>query len=328
MPSAYLRGRLKSVVRSVVEWPTHKLGYRIRPAVDFLDLRTRTDDPVEGLYLSTDRPFLIDIEMDALRGVTVLSMPFRLGIGHPLVDTVEAYLAGDCNAFEGSPLDDFYSQWKPPNAAGTLSLDPINASPALVSLPAYAATSPWFEHELHTHRQIRHAAVRQENALYGRELGPEHGTLACGPWTIEKGELEFRRLAHLADSIREHGYVQSGNPEEFLRGHVLLRGGEWRIKIRNGNHRLSALAALGWTRVPILITSQSGTPRRDEVAHWPNVRRGAFTVDEATAIFDRMFEGSAPSNYATARRRPKFNVASIGGTILPSASHQSPAREG
>jgi hypothetical protein len=328
MPLGYqLRGHLKSAVRAAVEWPAHKLGYRIRPAVDFLDLRAQTDDPVEGLYLSTDRPFLIDIDLDALRGTTVLSMPFQRGIDHPLIDTVEAYLAGHCGEFQGSPLDDFYSQWTPPNAAATLGLDPVRSSAALVSLPAYAATSPWFKHEPKTHQRIRDAVIREENTRYGAGLGPEHGTLACGPWSREKGELEFRRLALLADSIRERGYVPSDTPDECLRGHILLRGGEWRVKIRNGNHRLAALAAFGWSRVPILITSQSGTPRREEIAHWPNVRSGAFTIDEATAIFDRMFEGSKPSDYVSSRRRSRLKIATIGGTGA-SVGQQRPVREG
>ena len=42
---------------------------------------------------------------------------------------------------------------------------------------------------------------------------------------------------------------------------------------------------------------------RADVAHWPNVKRGVFTVPLALAIFDRVFSGRQPYRQASGRLR-------------------------
>jgi hypothetical protein len=295
---------VKATFGKLIEWPIKRFGYALRPAFEYQDLRHVTDDPIEGLYLSPEKPFLIDVDIEHLRGNSALGFPFARSIGHPYIDTVDAYLAGECRQFHGSPLDAFYTRWRPCNAAVTLGLDPQCASPVLRGMPPYAAMSPWFPHPPELLLSIRQAATRNENVLYGVDIGPDHGTLVNGPWSAEKGNLEFRRLSSITDSIRLKGFVESTDQNSFLNAHVMIRGADWRVKVRNGNHRLAVLVALGWTRVPVMIISMSGSPRRDEIASWPLVREGVFSSDEASSIFDRIFDGARPQDYASPTAEP------------------------
>lgn len=137
------------------------------------------------------------------------------------------------------------------------------------------------------------ASLREDNQAYGRDLGPEHGTVLNGPLSEEKARLELDRLRAITKSIRHRGY----RPESagHIPGHLMIRDSTWKVMIRNGNHRLAVLAALGRPNVSIVITSSVGNhPRRAEARSWPNVRRGVFTEEEAQFVFDRIFDGRQP----------------------------------
>jgi hypothetical protein len=296
---------VKWVARTAVEWPLRHIGYRIvpcEPAV--LDFRGITEDALEALYLSREKPFLVDVDLARLRGNGDLGFPFARGAGNPLVDTVDVFLQDRCSRFRGSPLETFYRRWTPANAAETLRVPPESASRALTALPPYATLCPWFLDTPPDFLEVRERWTRAEHRQYGLDLGAEHGTLANGPWSDAKGDLEMERLTAVADSIREHGYLPEDHQAGHVYGHLLVRGTDWRIKLRNGNHRVAALAAIGVERMPILVNSTTGTPRREEAASWPNVRRGVFSVQVAQSIFDRIFDGANPAEYVSERIRP------------------------
>ncbi len=58
----------------------------------------------------------------------------------------------------------------------------------------------------------------------------------------------------------------------------------------DGNHRVSALHALGETQVE-LLTRPAATVRENDVHKWPGVRNKAFTTGDALAIFNNYFDG-------------------------------------
>lgn len=285
----------RSALGVILEWPLRRLGYEIRKLHRLRDFRDRTEDPIEALHLSGSDPFLIDLPMSELRGLESLALPLVRGAGHPLIDTVLPILRDESLVYRDSPLYRFYDRWRPQNAAETLGLDPEGASPVLRGLPPYAGFLPWYPQHPHRFIGVRVTTLRQENQAYGKDLSPEHGTVLNGPLSVEKGRLELDRLREITKSIRHRGYLHPTSAQGHIMGHLMICDSTWKVLVRNGNHRTSVLAALGWSKVPIVITSSLGSPRRAEAGSWPNVRRGIFTEGEAKAVFDRVFDGRQPN---------------------------------
>jgi hypothetical protein len=113
---------------------------------------------------------------------------------------------------------------------------------------------------------------------------------------MEKGELEFRTLVQLTESIRKKGYLRSDGPDGDILGTPLIDPVKGvRFLVWTGKHRIAVLAALGFEYVPLRI-SFVRAPRLTEAAYWPHVRNGLFTREQATTLFDRIFEGLPPPN--------------------------------
>jgi hypothetical protein len=270
-----------------------RFGYRIvkdRPPGAPLDLRNVTDNPIEGLYLAGDRPFVINVPLGRCRGAG----SFRCvpGVGHPLIETAEAYLHGCCNRYAGSPLQLYSKAWTPANAAEALGLSGADVSEELLNAPAVEGSIlPWSSLTLGETVYQRRERIRRENRLHGAELGADHGCLLFGH-SEAKGQLEFERLQRVIESIKQNGYIRSDEREGDIRGYLLLSGEEWIVSVRGGGqHRTAALAALGWLQAPIRIgaLARLGLPasvHRHEVQFWPNVRNGLLSSHQALEVFD------------------------------------------
>lgn len=73
---------------------------------------------------------------------------------------------------------------------------------------------------------------------------------------------------------------------------MLAKGDNYRFVVCEGQHRVAALAALGYTRIRVRFTQKPRYPRVvlwDEVKKWPQVAGGAFSVNLARKIFARFF---------------------------------------
>ena len=105
------------------------------------------------------------------------------------------------------------------------------------------------------------------------------------------------------DAIEAEGFRNVSNPrlpyfDQFPTGDLMVRGGEARIILANGQHRASALSALGHETVTLLLGVKH--PRgpfridRSAVLDWPLVRGGLYRVDEALRVFDGIFDANGP----------------------------------
>jgi len=149
---------------------------------------------------------------------------------------------------------------------------------------------------------------RDSSGLNGRGARPGwHDDPAAVPDIIthfsEKGilrsriEQEFGWLEQAVDSIRAHGY----QPERFGR-HIEVRrlvakDGRAAYLVYDGNHRLSALVALGATEVvaryvPIMTVREAALDR------WPQVAAGRCTREDAERIFHAYFSGRTSARTA------------------------------
>jgi hypothetical protein len=69
--------------------------------------------------------------------------------------------------------------------------------------------------------------------------------------------------------------------------------------ISDGNHRVAALAVVGWDSVPALVAGRKkegpAVVWHGDSASWPAVRAGILTQEQALEIFDRIFDANTPA---------------------------------
>jgi hypothetical protein len=165
----------------------------------------------------------------------------------------------------------FYESHRPSNVF-ELHFLPTPAGPTPPTLEV-----PWFT-------EFESTTFRGEGGL-----GPEHGDQAYGPVSERKLRLEAARLDAVLASIRRHGFEPrvGGHPK----GYIMLRpGGAWVFTIREGFHRVAAMAHLGYDAVEVAFSPR--VPRFVEevdVAAWPMVADGVMSADDALALFAQYF---------------------------------------
>jgi hypothetical protein len=102
---------------------------------------------------------------------------------------------------------------------------------------------------------------------------------------------EFSWLEGAYYSIREVGY-QPGRFAGHIRALKLINNeGKARHLILDGNHRLSALVALGHSRVTIAYRIHM-TIRASQHARWPQVIGGIYSKEDARKVFEVYFSGN------------------------------------
>ncbi|MHB8835451.1 MAG: hypothetical protein ACYC9Y_07060 [Candidatus Methylomirabilia bacterium] len=110
----------------------------------------------------------------------------------------------------------------------------------------------------------------------------------------EKGVLrariaeEYRWLEGAYESISKRGYRPCEN--SYVEAFELNNGNESVYVLTDGNHRVSALAALGHRDVMIRIT-QSVRWNGDSYRNWPRIRDGTYGVKDAMALCAVYFVG-------------------------------------
>jgi hypothetical protein len=95
-------------------------------------------------------------------------------------------------------------------------------------------------------------------------------------------------------SIRQHGF----QPDRFgsiIQARRFLRtDGSAAYLLLDGNHRVSALSALGYTTVPVRYVPVV-TVREAALLRWYQVRRGLYSTDDAARVFSVYFDGNRRS---------------------------------
>lgn len=255
---------------------------------ELLDFRGSRLTPMEALRRAAGLAFILDVPVEKTRAAG-----FNGADPHnPFVITLRAHAEGTCAQFRGSPMEDFYEKWQP--YAGR--------DPGEFEKPA-----PWRERSVRPANTAAGRLQRGEFTAIAHDLGLRtadiRGHISGGPVTEAFGEVTFRRMAQIQDSVRREGYLPEQSEAGHLRGECFMHGDDYRVIVGSGKHRMVALLALGWREVPV----QFGPPklpvivRREEVDRWPGVVGGAYSREEALAKFDRLFADVHPSGWRAPR---------------------------
>jgi len=286
--------KLKNVACSLLGRAGFHQSYVAPP----IDLRGLLDNPAEAIGRSAGNPVLVNLPLASCRSMLAVAFACTNTSGQPFIDTARGILNGSVTGYIGSPLQRYYESFQPSNLAELLGIEPTDKGPAS-RLPPYAFVFPWHGTPTVQQCRIKSQKIRKENMFHGSKLSGSNGWHLIGPISPEKGILEFERLSKTLCSIQKNGYKRNNGPDGDMVGVILVRDDTCVAVIAPGQHRISALVALGYDKAPVRI-SCTFVPivYRETATSWPAVKNGFMTVEQALSVFDRVFEGQQPPGFS------------------------------
>ncbi len=235
-------------------------------------------------------PFLykpVALEVPVNKIINPLGYKFGSNDYNPFVQT----LRNQALKYEVSALKKYYDNFQPSNAAEALGAN-FHKPFKLNELPAYSCRflTPWSSHTPESAIKQVQIDTLNENREYGNlNIGIEGGDLLHGPVKLEKGEIEFKRLKRVFDSIKKNGYKRNNSLDGDIKVYLLKKGDEYRYLILSGNHRLAAAVALGMEYIPVRLLAYH-IINLDDIDSWPQVRIGLWDKENAKIYFNYLFE--------------------------------------
>jgi hypothetical protein len=267
---------------------------------EYRDLREQTNDPLEALCFGGTKPLLITFDLAKTRWHGPTGFAYGQDTSHPYVGTLREYQRSGNADYAGSALQRYWHDWQPKNLAEALGLGPESSVGLLRSAPSGHRILPWYETS-----SLRWSKLTSFDAKSRRYYQEGFSlTRTNGPHSPQVGRKRIQRIIDVFLMLNEGGFWRHP-PEElpyfeqFPVGDIMERGSEAVLMIANGQHRLSALSAMGMRECTMLIgvKHQRGPflVRRGDVDRWPLVRKGVFSRDQALEVFDRIFDGRQPA---------------------------------
>jgi len=171
-----------------------------------------------------------------------------------------------------------------PKSAGHLFDSPKESK--LYDYPTWAVIMPWQVENIDFWMNHVRETVKLENQI---KYDINSGWAWTGPSDQNKLSIETKRLSVLLDSILINGYKRHNGKDGDINATILYKdNNEWVWQASAAQHRACVLSALGRDSIQVRVTKYV---KRNEVASWPQVINGFFSVDEALNIFDKIFDG-------------------------------------
>jgi len=267
--------------------------FRNYPVKDFSSEKW---EPLAMLDLAKRKPILVAAPLEQCRWTGPSGFPYGPTSPHPYVRTLLEYREHGSETSENSYLAKYYAAFQPSSLAEFQGLE-FDGHPSLLSLPPLNIY-PWTPVSSEKLKQLLDGVADEVMLPNSFRV-----VRSCGPKTRDFVQERLRRLFMIYDAIEAEGFRSVPNPrlpyfDQFPTGDLMVRGGEARIILANGQHRASALSALGHETVTLLlgVNHPRGPFRidRSAVLDWPLVRGGLYRVDEALRVFDGIFDANGP----------------------------------
>ena len=169
-------------------------------------------------------------------------------------------------------FDQFYQLFCPATLAQMYGVS-INEDELGASLKPY--DEPWF--------------LRESKSPSGENgLSAEHGASFYGSVSDKKLELEYQRVTQTYESIKKHGYL----PHKFghIDGFFLQYQGQYKFYVNGAKHRAAALAALGYSHIPVMLKDNMPRVVADtDVENWPLVASNKISKRVALSVLKAYF---------------------------------------
>lgn len=236
-----------------------------------------------GLALNGSRSVVLKVELEKCRSLNGFSFG-RKGWNH-FSAFLEELLENEELRFEDSILHKFYSRFQPKNRQEQLFGE---SKEALPPLDRGWTLLPWVD-----------TKNRFQNPLESPQLNGQ-GNPHYGPNSVEFGEFVAKRLWAGYTLLKEYGYLPEVFPDGYIQGYMLKKGKDYRFYVNEGQHRIAALALLGYEEIKVKLNPDF-LPVVDlkHIKKWPQVRRGLYSEEIAARVFCHYFE---EDGCGTARR--------------------------
>lgn len=196
--------------------------------------------------------------------------------GHYFVETLRQYEANEHLDYENSYLRQYYKAFQPQNRRDNYLLD---REGDIFPLNHGWLYDPW--------RKPANPPLRKER--FETRKGGNHN---LGPNTEEFGRAEFKRLVHAYNMLKQHGYHPDYFVDGYITGYLLIRKNDYRFVTSEGQHRIAALAALGYKNIVCRFDMKHWTNETvfyNQAHKWPQVKAGIFSHRVATLCFEHFF---------------------------------------
>lgn len=279
-------------------------GYIKKRNIPPVDFRKLVEHPIEALHRSNFCPVLVDVPLDRCRGLSLMAFSCSSDSNHPFIATIRDFMRGDVMHYRGSKLEKYYANFQPSSGIEYLGLAGENLHASFLQSPLWI-TEPWFGvpsvneetrkteiMHLEGNKSMSSGGSEDIRAIYSKEWN------FFGPLSFERGAVEFDRLIAVAESIMDIGYVRNDRLDGDITGNLLIRDDGFSVTIGAGQHRVCALAANNYTEATVRFKAgECNIIRREDAGLWPGVKYNLFTVTQAQAVFDRVFDGHQPNTY-------------------------------
>lgn len=233
----------------------------------------------------SEDPYYIPIKIDINTITSRLGFSYAKDGWHPFVQTLKEYAQNEDLRYEDSTLARLYRQYCPSNVHEVLldhletQLKPICDWPPSNELIRWI----WALNKTSVNSILKRLKDRPDSK----------GWIFFGPQKKEYGEKEFERLIDVYNSIKEKGYQHELSETDPVNGYFLKKGTDFRFVLLQGNHRVSALQALGYSEINVLI--RKGHPAvidRDDLHRWTEDGGGIYPSHLPYKLFDALFDES------------------------------------
>lgn len=238
----------------------------------------RVADWCEAYYANSQGNEVPIFEVPLSKIVNITGATFAPDSANPLVLALKAFAFGDRQPEQAQQvLQSFYNDFQPRTLAGLVC---VGGGEQEESLPLFdikkqQVTMPW------------DAQVRTSDYKY------------IGPKRDEQIKHTSERLIRIFKAIESEGWapkVEDHVKHTFPTGQVLVQKQRTEnspfFLLKSGHHRISALAALGYSSVSVGF--RPGLPpivREEDVGFWPQVRKGNLADGEALDVFASLVSG-------------------------------------
>jgi len=178
------------------------------------------------------------------------------------------------------------------NAAEYLNIE-YDLGDKISNFPWWAAVNPWDNRNFEDQLKYYPIEVKKNRAKNGMRI------LSDDPYEIVRDDIENSLPSHtqqyvkLIKLIKKNGF-KYGNEFGYVAVELFINNNKYCWKIGDeGNHRSVVAAALGFKKIPAIITK---IIRLDEIDYWPNVINGLFSKEQANKVFYDIFEAK-PSKF-------------------------------
>ncbi len=227
----------------------------------------------EGLEVLKSNSAILKVDMDKCRDNNGFMYTEE---GHYFVETLKQYENNEDLRYEESYLKEYYEKFQPDNRRDNyLWEEGLDCFP----MDHGWLYDPW--------RRTANPPLRKKR--FETRKGGNHN---IGPNTEEFGHAEFNRLKGAYNALKEKGYNPDFFVDGYITGYLLVRKDDYRFVASEGQHRIAALAALGYDSFICRFDLKPWTNETvfyNQASKWPQVKAGIFTPRVAKMCFEHFF---------------------------------------